>query len=210
MATGLEFFDRQLTLATADLKPENIAKELAKFARSELRKAIAAGAPETFETYVNGRAEAPLESVVPPGPILFVFSNWRVVIEAALEELRRRSPRKSGRFAASFFVIVGGRVVVTDYSKLRPDAEVIITASAPYVRKAETGRLGVPAGRIFNGTKNVMNRRFKGAWRFEAKFLDIKAGLHPDVPYRLKRGQRRKGRERGAPISYPSLIINAA
>lgn len=207
---GLEFFDRELRLATADLEPAAINAALAKFARAELAKAISAGASPKYDKFVNGVEGAQEETVRAPGPIVYEFVNWPLVINAALAELQRRSPRKSGRLASSFIVIAGGRVVVTDFTKLRADTEIIITGSVPYIRKAETGLLGVPAGRLFAGTKNVLSRRFKDVWRFEVKFLDIKSGLHPAIPYRLKRGQGRKGREAGAPISYPSLLINPA
>lgn len=207
---GLEFFDRELRLATVGLEPEAINAALAKFARAELAKAISAGASPKYDKYVNGREGAQEETVRAPGPIVYEFVNWPLVINAALAELQKRSPRKSGRFASSFIVIVGGRVVVTDYTKLRADAEVIITNAQPYVRKAEVGKLGIPARRLFDGTKNSMSRRFKDVWRFETRFLEIKSGLHPLIPYRLKRGQGRKGREAGSAITYPAIVINAA
>lgn len=205
-------FDRELRLATAELAPDSIARELAKFARAELAKAISAGAPETYERFVNGRAGAAEESVIAPGPIVYVFSNWKLVIDTALAELRKRSPRRTGRYASSFLVIVGGRTVATDFSRIRADAEVVIFNAQPYTRKVEVGamRMDVPE-QHFGAAASALKRRFGSAFRFERQFVNVPAGIHPLVPYRLKGGggRDRISRRTGL-LSYPALIINPA
>lgn len=205
-------FDRDLKLITADVDPEIIRRELAAFARQSLADVIASGeAPPTYEKFVNDRQGAPEESVQLPGPITYVFTNWKLVIEAALAELERRAPKKSGRFAASFIVISGSQVV-TDFSAIPPKAEVIITNAQPYVRKVETGVLKVPRFYVFDGTKNALVRRFGGAtgpFNVVTRWLNIGSGVHPLIPYILRGSQgRRKDRQAGQPISYPAIIIN--
>lgn len=207
MAASLEFFDRELRLATASLEPQAINAALAKFAKAELAKAIAAGAPSQYERYVGGRAGASEETVRVPESILYTFTNWRLVIETALDELRKRVPRRTGRYANSFVVVVGGRTVVTDYSKLRPDAEVVIFSSAPYTRRMETGNNG-PGARHFDLARRALNSRFKGAFEIEMRYVDVPGGIASGVPYILKRTTRR--RAAGTPLTYPALIINAA
>ncbi len=203
---GLEFFERDLRLATAGLEPSQINATLAKFARTELAKAIAAGASPQYDRYVNGRLGAVEESVVAPGPILYVFTNWALVINSALQELQKRSPRRSGRYVGSFVVIVGGRTVVTDYTKLRPDAEVVIFNPQPYTRKMETGHNG-PGKRHFDLSKVALNGRFRGAFQFEMKYVDVPGGIDPRAPYLLRRTTKR--RAAGTPLTYPALVINA-
>ncbi|RWQ16092.1 hypothetical protein [Mesorhizobium sp.] len=205
---GFQFFERDLKLATAGMEPDAIDKALAAFAKQELKRVIGEGiASPTYERYVNGVHNAPEEAVKAPGPIVYEFVNWPLVINAALAELQKRSPRRSGKFASSFIVIAGGRAVATDFSKIRPDAEIIITNFMPTVRKAEVGYLGIPEQRLFQGAARLMGSRFRGAYSFEAKFLNIRAGLHAQIPYRLKRGTRRYAV--GSPIAYPSILINA-
>lgn len=204
---GTNFFERDLRLATTGLEPQQINAALAKFARAELSKVLAAGASPNYERYVNGRRGSVEESVVAPGPILYVFSNWPLVINAALQELKRRAPRRSGRYANSFVAVVGGRTVVTDYSKLRADAEVLIYNESPQTRKIETGYNGTGA-RHFDLTRRTLNSRFKGAFEFEMRFVDVPSGISPRAPYKLKRTTRR--RAAGTPLTYPALIINAA
>ncbi|MFC3206117.1 hypothetical protein [Aquamicrobium soli] len=210
MATGFEFFERDLRLATEGLAPEAINDALAKFARKELRRAISEGiASEQYDRYVNGVKGAVEESVEAPGPIIYEFVNWPLVIKTALEELQRRAPRKSGRFAASFIVVAGGHIA-SDYRSIPADAEVIVTNAQPYVRKAEVGLLGIRPRRLFDGTKRVLNARFKDAFAAETRFLTIGAGVHPLIPYILKHSQGgRKDRQAGMPLTYPSIIINA-
>lgn len=207
MAAGFDLFDRDLKLATAGLEPEQINRALATFARQELAKVIAAGASPQYDKFVNGRQGAAEESVIVPGPIVYVFTNWPLVINTALAELKKRSPRRTGRYQNSFVVVVGGRTVVTDYSKLRPDAEVIIFNMQPYTRKTETGYNG-PGKRHFDLSKSALNSRFKGAFEFEMKYVDVPGGIASGVPYLLKRTTKR--RAAGTPLTYPALIINAA
>ncbi len=204
---GMDFFERDLKLATAGLEPAQIDAALARFARAELAKVIAGGASPQYDKYVNGRQGAAEESVKAPGPILYIFTNWTLAINTALAELKKRSPRRTGRYQNSFVVVVGGRTVVTDYSKLRPDAEVVIFNAQPYTRKIETGHNG-PGARHFALGKSALNSRFKGAFEFEVKFVDVPGGINPLAPYLLKRTTKR--RAAGTPLTYPALIINAA
>ncbi|MER8560181.1 hypothetical protein [Mesorhizobium sp. M0578] len=224
---GFQFFERDLKLATAGMEPEAINNALAAFAKQELKRVIGEGiASSNYERYVNGVRDAPEEAVQAPGPIVYEFVNWPLVINAALVELQKRSPRKSGRFASSFIVIVARRIVVTDFTKLRSDAEIIITNFQPYVRKAEVGMLGIPELRLFKGTSRVLTSRFAGAFTFESKFLNVPGGIHAGMPYRLKGDGKirmavqnrrsiafRSGRDTlkskaGQQLTYPSIIIN--
>lgn len=204
-------FDRQISLATADIAPDRISAELAKFARQQLAEAIQSGAATpVYDLFVNGRRGVTEESVQAPGPILYEFSWWRVVIRYALDVLAKHSPRKSGRYASSFIVIVGGKVVA-DFEDIPPSAEVIITNAQPYVRKVQVGamQMSVPA-RMFDKAKADLVRRYgTRAFSFQAQFLDLGSGLHPLIPYRLKRNQgRRKDRQAGMPITYPAIVMN--
>lgn len=205
---GLETIERQLKLATRDLEPAEINRRLAGFARSELAKALAAGeASEPYDVYVNGVRGAREETVQAPGPILYVFSNWPLVINAALNELRRRSPHRTGRYAASFIVLADGRPV-TSFGAIGAGAEVIVFNSRPFTRKIEVG--GNRTGRRhIDASRAALARRFGEAFRFETRYLSIGPGIDPEVPYLLRRGGRRKGRRAGQAISYPAIVINA-
>lgn len=232
MAAGFEFFERDLRVATAGMEPDAINQAVAAFARQELRSVIAEGvASPDYERYVNGVAGAPEEAYRAPGAIVYEFTNWPLVINAALAELQKSAPRKSGRFAGSFIVISGGQIV-TKYRSILADAEVIIVNFQPYTRKAETGLLKQPKRYVFDGTKRSLARRFSGVFRFETRFLNIASGIRPEIPYILKGHVRvraaaqndrssafragrailasRKDTAAGQPLTYPAIVINSA
>lgn len=210
MASGFEFFERDLKLATAGLEPQEINRTLAAFAKQELRRVISSGQASTnYERYVNGVQGAPEESVIAPGPIVYQFVNWPIVIREALDDLRKRVPRKSGRYASGFLVLANQRPVA-EYKSIPALAEVVIINVRPYTRRLETKGAGWRVARYFNPVKNMINRRYRDVFAAEVKFLNAQSALHPDVPYILKRSAgKRKDRQAGMPITYPAIIINA-
>ncbi|MEQ1952480.1 hypothetical protein [Mesorhizobium sp. CN2-181] len=205
---------------TTDVLPENAEAALAAFAKSELQRVIASGEASPFYTrYVNGIADLPEEATEIPNAILYLFSNWTAIITETLEELRKRSPRRSGRFAESFVVIVGNKIATT-YDDIPAQAEVWVVNVQPYTRKVETsegatgGRATLfrSAGRVHGATANVMNNRQGkqpgGAkFTFTSKWLNLPPGINARVPYILKRGGGRKDRQAGQAISYPAVVI---
>jgi hypothetical protein len=210
MASSLQFFDRELSVALTDLDPAAMQKELAAFARRSVADVIRSGeAPADYEVFVNGRQGAPEESVALPGPIVYVFSNWKLAIETAIEQLQQRVPSRTGRYAASF-VVLANQQVVTDYKSIPPDGEVVIFNRQPYTRKMETGA-NKTGGRHFDRAKAAFNRRFPDVFTAQLVYLNVAGGVAPEVPYILKGSAgRRKDRQAGQPITYPALVINPA
>ncbi len=206
-------FEREIQLATAGIARDAINKALADFARSELSRAIAGGASRNYQLYVNGRLARSEDEVIAPGPIVYQFSLWAEIIAYAISQLQRRSPVRTGRFRNSFIVVVNGQVTSPD-NDIAANSEVVVTNFQPYVRKAEAGLLGTKRFAIFDGTKRALARRFGNEGRggagylFETKWLNISAGVHPEIPYVLKHSQGRKDRQAGMPISYPAVIMS--
>lgn len=209
MPSGFEFFERDLTVATAGMAPDEINRTVAMYARQALAGAIAEGiASPQYERYVNGVRGASEDTFRAPGAIVYQFVNWPVVINAAIEELQRRVPRKSGRYAGSFVVIAGGHVV-TNYSAIGLDAEVIIVNYQPYTRRLDSSR--THGRRHFLLAYHALRRRFGDVFRITNVYLNIGSGIHPSIPYILKGSQgRRKDRQAGSPLTYPALVINSA
>ncbi|HBF30858.1 hypothetical protein [Rhizobium sp.] len=230
MASKMQFFERDLKLATAGLEPGAINAALAAFAKKELQRVISSGqASTTYERYVNGRSGAAEETVKAPGPIVYQFVNWPLLIRDAISELKTRVPVKSGRYAGGFMVIAN-QAVVRNYAAIPVNAEVIIINVRPYTRKMESGA-NKTGKRHFEATKNALASRFRGVFDVDFRYLSVSGGLQNGVPYILKVGARarkaaqnnrssafragrealsvRKDRQAGMPITYPALIINA-
>ncbi len=207
MASG--FLNREVTVSLASFDPVVMKREFVAFAKQSVAEAISSGqAPATYDTFVNNHP-GPVESVTLPGPVVFVFNNWSAAIEAAVAELQRRVPRRTGRYAASFVVLVNQQAV-TDFQNIPADAEIVILNRQPYSRRMETGGNKTGA-RHFELAKASFNRRYSGVFNAQVIYLNIAAGLIPGVPYVLRRSAgRRKWRQVGQPISYPALVITAA
>lgn len=204
---------RRIQLLTADIAPEAIARDLAALARSSLREAIHSGeGNERNYRYVNGRYNASEDSVVPPGPIFYVFHWWNEIVEYAVAELKKRSPVKTGRYQKSFVVMVNGSPVI-DYTAIPIGAAVLIVNVQPYSRKIEVGhmKMSVPDG-VVEDTLTKVRRRFSNIADIRFTMTTI-----PD-PYILKgvfkRGYKagartkiRKDTMAGSMMTYPALSI---
>lgn len=187
---GFEAFERQLKLAADGLTGEALNDRLAAFAKSELKRVISSGeGSTTYTRYVNGREGAPEESVIAPGPILYVFANWPLIVRAALAELGKRVPKRTGRYASGFVVLADGKPVQS-YADIGPRQEVTIFNVRPYTRKIEVGANG-PGKHHYRRAVSALRRRFgTESILIRTQFVKLTAGIHPDVPYVLKGAQR--------------------
>ena len=207
-------FAKELQLATAGIAPENIARELARFARAELSKSIQESeGSERYEIYVNGRIGAAEETVVPPGPILYVFHWWREIVEFALQTLVERSPEKSGRYKQSWFVMTPGGWVKS-FDEIPLNADVILCNDQPYSRKIDVGHMvmSVPPGVVEDARKMVLSR-FGNIVTAKRTMIPLPGGYvlkgHFRRGYRqFARTKLRKDTEAGAQMTYPALVLS--
>ena len=194
-------FVRDIKVATAGLEPEAIKALLAQTARAALAEAQAEGAfPSRYVTSVNGRIGAGLESVTPPGPIVFSAIWWPEILIYGVAFAEQRSPVKSGRYKNSWFVMANGSVV-DDYEAIQLGAECIITNDQPYSRRIEIGRqhVNVPPG-IVEDLVSALRRRFGDLISVRRQFINLEGA------YRLHRTQRRPRAQHE--VTYPAAVIN--
>ena len=206
-------FARDLQMATAGIAPENLNRELAKFAKDELAKAIAAGeASSIYTRFVNGKEGASEESVEAPGPIVYDFSYWGPILKFALDYLEKRSPRKSGDYIRSHVVMVGSQM-------MRPDAEfaaheeISIVATVPYSRKIEAGhmRMSVPSG-VFQDARKAVQSQFGRVIDVRFRMVLIPGGYTLKGVFRrgykpFARTKLRADTAAGARMTYPALVM---
>jgi hypothetical protein len=204
---------RDVELATVDLQPENLARELARFARSELANVIASGqASSIYQKFVNGREGAQEETVEPPGPILYEFSYWQPIIEFAMQFLDRRSPKLKGDYAASHRVMIGSQFISPD-TQISAGEEVTIVATVPYSRKIEVGfmKMSVPDG-VYEDAARAVGSQFRGMVKVKFRMILIPNGYILKGRFRrgYKPGARRKlarDTQAGARMTYPALVM---
>lgn len=207
-------FERDLQMATAGMAPEMIDRELAALAKSSLADAIASGeASPIYTQYMNGREGAPIDSVVAPGPALFVFSYWQPIIQFTLDYLEKRSPRKSGDYIRSHVVMVGSQV-------MRPDAEfsagedITIVATTPYSRKIEAGhmRMMVPSG-VFQDARKAVQSQFGRVIDVRFRMIMIPGGYTLKGVFRkgykpFARKKLQRDTQAGERLTYPALVMS--
>ncbi len=135
-----------------DLSKEAQQKAIAEFARERLAEAQQAnqrvlGRVPKHDTFVDGRAGAPLEGVKPRGgTIVFEFELFSDVLRWIMQTLIDRSPVVSGAYRRSHLLFADQRQVATDGAIPEAD-EYSFTNTVPYARKIEIGRS--KSGRAF-------------------------------------------------------------
>lgn len=213
-------FPKDLQLATAGIAPQNIARELAKFAIDSVNAEIRAGTGSPrYDKWVNGRAGADEYTVVPPGPIVYDFHWWNEIIEEAINILKRRSPVRSGRYSYSFAVMVDGVFLnqgtgkYADYSKIPIEAEVMIVNTQPYARKIEVGfmKMSVPDGVVEDGLI-ILRRRFGNFIDAKMRMVMLPNGYTLKGVFRrgikpFSRTKLRRDTMAGAKMTYPAILM---
>jgi hypothetical protein len=202
---------RDVELATAGISPENINKELARFARSELANVIASGEASTIYTkYVNGREGAEEETVQAPGPVLYDFSYWEPIIKFALAALAERSPVLTGAYQSTHRVMLGSQFI-DPTAPIAAGETVTIVNTQPYSRKIEVGfmQMRVPDG-VYQDVMRKVRSQFGRAVSVTFKMILIPNGYI--LKGRFSRGYKPGARTKlardtqaGARMTYPAI-----
>ena len=170
VATRIEPLSRDLSILVDEtLSPKAQSKAVAAFARGELREAQtingrALGRVPRHKTVVDGRTEAPLETVkADGGRIVFEFEILVDVLIFIAQTLYAKSPVLTGRYRESHQLYADG-VLVTSGAQLAPAADrYTFLNPLPYSRKIEAGKmkLRVPgSSHVYEQTRQIATRRF--------------------------------------------------
>jgi hypothetical protein len=207
---------RDVQLATEGISPENISRELARLARSELANAIASGeASSIYTKFVNGNEGAAEETVVAPGPILYEFSYWQPIIEFVLKFLEQRSPVDTGRYQGAHRVMLGSQFVDPSV-EFAAGEQITIVNTQPYSRKIESGFMLMSKERaVYQDAMRAVQSQFRGMIkvRFQMIFLPNGYILKGRFTKGFRAGARKKlarDTQAGARMTYPSLLMTMA
>jgi hypothetical protein len=131
-----------------------------------------------WEAYANRPGNRNLESVILPGPIVYLYRYATEVVENAITVLQRISPVRSGLYAKSHTIYVDGHEVArapTDITR-----EVVISNPVPYARKIEIGktRSGRPfviqvPNRIYERTARALQQKYRNVATVKFTYMAI-------------------------------------
>lgn len=188
-----------------NLSPQARSAALASFARADVARLQREGrAALDYTVWVDGRENAPLESVSPEGRIIYRFNGIAEATAFALGFCVARSPVLTGAYRKSWFVLVDGREWSAPLPEIPSGAEVLVVNTQPYHRKIDMGSQGVGAlGRevasrrgpkrkrgayvsITEACRQELLRRFPGVSAARV-FVELPGGPAP-APYTLKGG----------------------
>lgn len=167
---------------------------------------IGEGSPN-YTRYVNGHKDAPEETVVLPGPIVYHFNWLEDAAKYALAFLRSRwnvrGPGREGHFVDSYFLMGDGREIsLSDASKFD---EIRVINDKPYARKAQIGFKGFYLSRgLYDDCQRALMKEFgSNTLRARVQFMTLEGGYVLKRPKRNRQDRRTAGEQ----MRYPCVVI---
>jgi hypothetical protein len=202
---------------------------IAAAAERNVAELVASGsASPLFRRFVDGVENAPNESVrintAGTGIIRYQFSSMSEAAAFALNFAVTHSPRLSGEYADSWFLLVDTKPWTGDLRSLPLGAEVTLTNNADYHRKVDVGGMRMKvAPQIVEQTRQAVMRKYPGITA-ERIFITIPGGyvlkgraVRSGLSYDKKtkrffqreapRTTRRSDARKGEIMTYPSLAM---
>jgi hypothetical protein len=208
----------KLTVAAIrnDLALPEQRREAADFARAGLLEAQQVnrsilGRIPPHTTTVDGRADAPLDSVNPSaGRIVFEFELIGDLLRWIADTLVARSPAISGRYKRGHTILANGQEILVGAPLPAAADEFVFLNPIPYARKIEVGKtkagrafvMQVP-NRIYERTAIDARRRFGNLADIRFAFRDVTGA------YQLRRSAGRgRSRRAGGTVQAPAIIVS--
>lgn len=184
-----------------------IARGILAEAQEQNRKAI--GVVPHHETFVDGRRDAPLESVNPDGIIVFEFNLLLDIFAWVGEQLVLHSPVLSGRYRNSHLFLADG-VPIDPGGAVPPAEEYVFVNSTVYARKIERGDSDQAPDGVYEGVAALAAERFGNMARVRFTYRSL---LSPYVALGGRKGgktaspEKRAAHNRETASRQPAIII---
>ena len=168
------------------LEPAERSKEFAEMALAEILDARAInrralGAEPLYTTYVDGNANAALESVKPNGVIFVEFQLITEVLAFIGQQLEMFSPVKTGRYKRSHVLLADGIAMELDtpamLAQLAIAEEYVFVNTVPYARKIERGMSPQAPDGVYQAVANIARTRYSKIARITFSYRTIVGGL---------------------------------
>lgn len=172
-----------------------IQKATIAAAEQALTKAVAKGFDNQPLVVTDGKPRADYRLVKPYGRIEFIRRPTMAdAVLWALDQLRRRSPVRSGRYVQSHTVLINGRAIEGDMrgvlASVKPGDRVQIVNPLPYARKLEGATANKKTGRgkrkaaskqaragIYRVVHRAMASRFGRSLFVDFKYVKLDTGV---------------------------------
>lgn len=160
-----EPIDRDIQLIIDEnLSPEAQRKMLIDFAKEQVAEASrvnasAFGRPIPYETVVDGRRGALVDSAQATSTIVFEFEMLDDVVRWIADALAENSPVLTGRYRQSH-VLFADNVEVQPHEPIPPAREYAIISLVPYARKIERGLSDQAKDGVYEVTAMQARRQF--------------------------------------------------
>jgi hypothetical protein len=178
-----------------ELSPKARTAQIAAFAKERLSEAeaintAALGHTPSHQTFVDGRHNAPVETVRPDGTVVYVFDLIEDTLAWIGDQLVRHSPVEHGVYARSHLLFADGQEV--DPATPTPDArEFVFINSVPYARKVEKGLSPQAPDGVYEAVAALASRRFGNIARIRFSYRSFPGGAVGDWAGSTKmRGKR--------------------
>lgn len=176
--TRIEPIERDIAVLFADdLSPEARSMQLAAYAREQFDAVQAEntriiGQTPPHEQFVDGRRDAPLESVKPDGRIVFEFDLINELFAWIGEQLVVHSPVLTGRYQRSHLFFADGVEIAV--GAVPPEArEYAFVNAVPYARKIERGLSDQAPDGVYEAVAALASRRFGNVARIRFTYRTI-------------------------------------
>jgi hypothetical protein len=175
--TRVEPLDKDIAVLLGDLSPAGRSAALASFARDALAEARqvnrnALGSEPRFDTFVDGREGAAIESVRPDGAIVFEFDLLRDLVIWIDAQLKRFSPVRTGRYRRSHAIFADGSQLDDPKALSRHAREIVFIPTVEYARRIEAGSSKQAPNGVYQAVAALARSRFgniaKIAYTFRA------------------------------------------
>lgn len=221
VTTRIEPIERSIVLAIREGEPPaERGKRLAGYARQALAEAQeinrrATGVVPPHETYVDGRLEAPLETVKPDGVIVFEFDLLNDLFEWIGDMLVKHSPvghEDNIHYFASHAFFADG-VEIAPGAEVPPAEEYVFLNLQPYARKIERGLSKQAPDGVYEAVTVLARRRFNNVASIRFTYRSPLLGYVPGAANRAERRAMRNQPARWSAIRMeresrqPAIVI---
>ncbi|WP_291209009.1 hypothetical protein [Hyphomonas sp.] len=179
--TRMDVLERDIVAFVGeDLAPAAQAEIRARVAREHLADAqsinrIVTGRVPEHDTFVDGRAGAPLESVKPNGVVVFEFELVADVLLWIHTALKKHSPRFKGDYQTSHQLFADD-VEVADIENPPSAREYVFLNEQPYARKIERGQSKQAPEGVYEGIAALAKQRFGNVTSIGFGFREFPGG----------------------------------